>query len=214
MKTGSLIALLARGPVAADAVPPERGLAAAVGFGLVIAAATMLSLLGTRPDLVRATLQPMFWLKIAFPVTLALAAFVATARLARPGERARLAGVAGAATCALVWAMALASLAAVPAAERGALVAGSTALPCVVSIVLLSLPLFAAASFALRAQAPTRLRLAGAAAGLLAGAVAAAVYAWHCTEMALPFLAVWYALGMALPAGLGALVGPRLLRWR
>jgi hypothetical protein len=31
--------------------------------------------------------------------------------------------------------------------------------------------------------------------------------------MALPFVAVWYVLGMAIPAGLGALLAPRWLRW-
>ena len=28
-----------------------------------------------------------------------------------------------------------------------------------------------------------------------------------------PFLAVWYVLGMLVPTALGALVGPRVLRW-
>jgi len=75
------------------------------------------------------------------------------------------------------------------------------------------LPVFALALAALRACAPTRLRAAGAAAGWLAGATAAAVYAWHCDEMALPFIGIWYTLGMAIPAALGAALGPRVLRW-
>ena len=29
----------------------------------------------------------------------------------------------------------------------------------------------------------------------------------------LPFVATWYTLGIALTAALGALLGPRLLRW-
>ncbi|KAG5715748.1 hypothetical protein E4T56_gene14714, partial [Termitomyces sp. T112] len=32
--------------------------------------------------------------------------------------------------------------------------------------------------------------------------------------MAAPFLAVWYVAGVAIPAVLGALLGPPLLRWR
>ena len=66
---------------------------------------------------------------------------------------------------------------------------------------------------ALRGLAPTRLRAAGMVAGGLAGAAAALVYAVHCNEMALPFLAVWYVLGMFVPAALGAAAGPRFLRW-
>jgi hypothetical protein len=31
--------------------------------------------------------------------------------------------------------------------------------------------------------------------------------------MAAPFLATWYVLGILIPAILGALLGPRLLRW-
>ena len=41
----------------------------------------------------------------------------------------------------------------------------------------------------------------------------ALVYTLHCPEMEAPFLAVWYLLGMLIPAAAGALLGPRLLRW-
>jgi hypothetical protein len=84
---------------------------------------------------------------------------------------------------------------------------------CVVSIALLSLPLLLAMFVALRGLGPTRLRAAGVVAGGFAGAAAALVYAVHCTEMALPFLAVWYVLGMFVPAALGSVAGPRFLRW-
>jgi hypothetical protein len=62
-------------------------------------------------------------------------------------------------------------------------------------------------------MAPTRLRLAGAAGGLAAGAAGALVYTLHCPELAAPFLASWYVLGMLIPTAAGALLGPRLLRW-
>jgi hypothetical protein len=65
----------------------------------------------------------------------------------------------------------------------------------------------------MRGLAPTRLRLAGAGVGLLAGAAGAFVYAFHCPELAAPFLGMWYLLGMAIPTALGALLGPRALRW-
>ena len=55
--------------------------------------------------------------------------------------------------------------------------------------------------------------MAGAAAGLLAGATGALAYALHCQEMEAPFLAIWYLLGMLIPAALGALAGRWLLRW-
>ena len=65
----------------------------------------------------------------------------------------------------------------------------------------------------MKGLAPTRLSLAGAAAGLLAGGVGAAIYALHCDEMGAPFLALWYVLGMLMPATLGALIGRHVLRW-
>jgi hypothetical protein len=39
------------------------------------------------------------------------------------------------------------------------------------------------------------------------------VYALHCPELAAPFIAIWYVIGMAAPVVLGAALGPRLLRW-
>jgi hypothetical protein len=66
---------------------------------------------------------------------------------------------------------------------------------------------------AIRGLAPVRLRLAGAAAGLTAGGLAAAIYSLHCPESAAPFVAIWYTLGILLPAAVGAVAGPRLLRW-
>jgi hypothetical protein len=39
------------------------------------------------------------------------------------------------------------------------------------------------------------------------------VYALHCPELAAPFLAVWYVLGMAIPVLVGAALGRWLLRW-
>ena len=52
-----------------------------------------------------------------------------------------------------------------------------------------------------------------AAAGLLAGAFAAAVYCLHCPETSAIFVLIWYSLGILATSLLGALLGPRLLRW-
>jgi hypothetical protein len=84
---------------------------------------------------------------------------------------------------------------------------------CPWSVFLLSLPALAATLALLRQRAPTRLRAAGAAAGLFAGALGAAGYALSCTEESAAFVAVWYTLGIVLSTALGALLGPRVLRW-
>ncbi|RZL99605.1 MAG: DUF1109 domain-containing protein, partial [Variovorax sp.] len=84
---------------------------------------------------------------------------------------------------------------------------------CAENIAMLSVPVFLAAIWTLKGLAPVRPALAGAGAGALSGASGAAVYALHCPELAAPFIAIWYVLGMALPVVAGALMGPRLLRW-
>ena len=114
---------------------------------------------------------------------------------------------------AAIWSLAIYALMAAAPGERTALLLGKTWAVCPFLIAMLSVPGFIAACGAMRGLAPTRPALAGAAAGLLAGAVATAVYALHCPEMAAPFLATWYLLGMLIPTAIGAALGPHLLRW-
>lgn len=205
--------MLASGPTEVDPSTPTRRLCTATAAGLVITAAAMLAALPPRADFAAAMSLPMFWLKFAVPLCLAVAFFVASTRLARPGGRAKGAWVTVVAALVMLWTVSSIDLAAAPAGHRASMVEGASALFCVVSIALLSLPLLLAMFVALRGLGPTRLRAAGMAAGGLAGAAAALVYAVHCTEMTLPFLAVWYVLGMFVPAALGSLAGPRFLRW-
>lgn len=80
-------------------------------------------------------------------------------------------------------------------------------------ILLYSLPALAAALWALRELAPTRLRLTGFAAGMFAGAQGVLGYALTSPDDSLLFVAIWYTLGMLLTGVLGALLGPKALRW-
>lgn len=100
---------------------------------------------------------------------------------------------------------------AVPA-ERALLFWGQSWRYCPL-LIALPLPIFGAVLWTMRRMAPTRLRLAGAAAGMVSGAAAALVYCLHCPEMASAFVGCWYVLGIALPAALGALLGRRALAW-
>jgi len=109
--------------------------------------------------------------------------------------------------------LALSALTLAQADQRLALLLGSSWSACPSLIALLSLPAFVLTLWAVKGLAPTRLRLAGAGAGMLAGAIGALVYLLYCPELAPPFLVVWYTLGMLIPAAAGAMVGPRLLRW-
>lgn len=215
MKTDDLIDFLAREPS-----PPPGGQIARRRFslgilgGMSVSSLLMAGLLGLRPDLAQVIQLPMFWVRLAFPLAIGAAALVVTVRLSRPGTRVGVSGWLGVALPILVaWGLAAVVLAEAPSGERAALMLGHTWKVCSTLIAILSLPSIAAVFWAVRGMAPVRLRLAGAAAGLLAGAMAATSYCLHCPEMAPPFWAAWYLLGMVVAGGLGALAGPRWLRW-
>lgn len=214
MKTDELIALLATG---AGPVEPEfasRRFSMSLGWGVSATILAMAIMLGVRPDIGEAVSKPMFWLKLGFPLIIALAMYHAASVLARPGTRLGRAPAATlAAVLAAVWITAVIGLLNAVPGSRSTLVFGDTWLFCLVSIPLLSIPVFVAAIWAMKGLAPTRPTLAGAAAGLLAGSVSATVYALHCPELAPPFIATWYVLGMAVPTLAGAVLGPSVLRW-
>jgi hypothetical protein len=213
MKTDQLVTMLASGAAAVDPKAARRRSWLAIGSGTLVAAALVLAWLGINPALRQFATEPRFWLREAFCALLATGALLAVARLGRPGAALKGAKALLAVPIAAMWALGAAVLLAADAGDRPALLAGVSWTVCSTNIALLSMPVFAAMVWWLRGLAPTRLRLAGAVAGFAAGTTAALVYTLHCPEIEPPFLAVWYVLGMAIPAALGASLGPRLLRW-
>lgn len=213
MKTDEWIKVLAAGAQPEPAGVLERRFGMALAAGLGGGAALMLVVFGLRPGLAQTVALPMFWGKLGFAASVALPALWALQRLARPGAQWMVALRWVALPVALLWAMAWWILYLQPPPARWPMVLGTTWQSCPFNIALLSVPAFAAGLWALRGAAPTRLAWAGAGAGLGAGALGALVYALHCPEMAVPFVAVWYVVGMAIPTVLGALLGPRCLRW-
>jgi hypothetical protein len=209
--TDALIAQLAAqaAPVRPAAIAGRFALALAVAVPLT--AVFMVAGLGVdlRPLLSGSPDLP----KHLFAFAMLVAGWLACTRLARPG--ASLGGLIGAVglPVAVMLAFGIAALAAAGSPARASLLFVEGWAGCATGIAVLSLPTFAGAILAMRGLAPTRLRLAGAAAGLLAGAAGASVVALHCREFAPPFVAAWYLLGIAVPVAAGALAGPRLLRW-
>jgi hypothetical protein len=84
---------------------------------------------------------------------------------------------------------------------------------CLACIPVFAIAPFATLIWALRMAAPTDLRRTGAIAGLVAGALGATAYAFHCPGDSIPFIAIWYGLPVLFWTLLGAILGPRLLRW-
>lgn len=212
MKTDDFITMLATGAEPVAHAVPEKRLARAIAVSAPVAMLIVLAM-GIRPDLMQVLDHPMFWVKFAFPGTVATLSLVLMLRLSRPGV-----ATGHVPTALPLPALAMAALAAlalmnVAPAERASLVLGSTWQVCTLNIALVGAPVFIGSFWALKGLAPTQLAWAGASAGLLAGAAGALVYALHCPELDAPFLLVWNGLGMLLPAALGAALGPRLLRW-
>ena len=213
MKTDDLIALLATDTAAVPRGAASRQIATAMAVGIPLAILAMLLTMGARPDLAQAMRLPMFWIKVLFPAAMAFAGFVTLARLARPGVGARVGEITIVLPLLLLWLTAISAYADAPASERAAMVWGRSWQICTLSIVMLSVPIFAAVFASLQRLAPTQLARAGACAGVLSGGAGAAIYAFHCPETGLPFMAIWYVAGIAATAGIGAALGPRLLRW-
>ncbi|MBN9011258.1 MAG: DUF1109 domain-containing protein [Rhizobiales bacterium] len=190
-----------------------RRLAIGIGAGLVVSAILMLLWLGPRPDMMPAMATMAFWAKFAFTLLLGLAGIAAASRLARPTGRAGAPLAMTAIVLAVIAVLALVQFMMAPAPEHPALLLGISALVCPWYIMALSLPLLVGALWAMRGLAPTRLTLAGAVAGLAAGGLGAFVYSFHCIESAMPFVAIWYSLGIAGATMAGALLGRLMLRW-
>jgi hypothetical protein len=211
MKTDDLIGMLARQAGAAPRHAVARTLAPAVLAGAVASLGLVLALKTPVPAAFWLTLAP--WIKLFYGAALSAAALWWVGRSARPGAVQRPARTAVLTVLAAMSSLAVASWIGTPAPARLAALVGSDPLGCIRNVALSALPVAAALGIALRRLAPTQLRSAGAAAGLAAGAIGSAIYSLTCTETGIPFTAVWYTAGMVVVAGLGALLGPRVLRW-
>lgn len=211
MKTDDLIRALAHdaGPAPHGVVARRIGRAAAMGIAASVVLAFVV--LGFVPADTFAFAAP--WFKLAYAGAMVAAAGWLTARMARPA-----APVAEPSTAVAAVALAAAGVGGLswwltPSAARMTGLLGHSWALCPWFVLGLSLPALAALLWALRGLAPTRLRAAGFAAGLLAGALGAGGYALACTELAMSFVSAWYTLGILMTGVLGALMGPRILRW-
>jgi hypothetical protein len=212
MRTDDLIAQLSDGlePVKNGAV--TRLLLGAVLVGVAGSILVMLTLIGLRHDLGSAMVSFGMWTKLVYTFAIAGFGLWLVERAGRPG--------AGMTRPVLLLALPLLAIAllavlqmSAPGADMPKLVLGHSSRVCAFLVTLTALPTLAATFWALRRLAPTRLTLAGAGAGLFAGAAGAFVYSFHCTEGAAPFIAIWYSLGIVLTAAIGAFLGRHLLRW-
>ncbi|WP_205230760.1 DUF1109 domain-containing protein [Azospira oryzae] len=213
MKTEDLITMLATGTGAVEAPAAAQRYALAIGWGATGATLLMLAILQVRHDIGHALLLPMFWVKVGFVGCVAAGSLFAVLRLSRPGAKINWVPVALGLPVLGMWTIAAFTLIEAEPMERSKIFFGDTWKSCPLLIAMLSAPVFVAVLRTMKDLAPTRPRLAGFAAGLLAGAIAAVVYCLHCPELGAPFIGFWYLLGMLIPAAAGFSFGNSLLRW-
>jgi hypothetical protein len=211
MKTDDLIDMLARGAGPAPSALAFRRLAPAAGVGVGLSGVLAVLLLGAIPAAMYATPAP--WFKLLYTGALAGSAGWLTARFSKPGASARLPAALLLGVALLMLAFGAMTLTTLPSHERLSALLGHSWLSCPWNVLALSLPAFAGAVWALRGLAPTRLRLAGFAAGVFAGSLGAFGYSFACPEASAAFVAVWYSIGILLSGLLGAVMGPKLLDW-
>ena len=211
MKTEQLIDFLARGAGPAPRAAAARRLGPAALAGLIASGALALGLIGPVPAALLGSSG--IGVKLLYGGALAMAAAWLAARQGRPAAAATLPwrAVAGVLGGMALWGTV--SLIELSADQRLPALLGQSWGRCPWAVLGLSLPALGATLWALHGLAPTRPRSAGCAAGLLAGALGTIGYALACQEPSPAFVAVWYSAGIAITALLGALLGPRVLRW-
>jgi hypothetical protein len=211
VKTDDLINMLARDvePAARPGWRRKLVLTALVGF--VVALALVVIGVGVRPDIGAARMPVM--MKAMFSALAAAVVLPIAVRLMRPGRPlgwrigAVLLFVGVCVLCAVT-----ALMGEEPDQRMNAWMGGGFPW-CVVVIPLLAAPTAAGLLWLMRAFAPTRLTMAGAAIGAFSGGVGAMAYAMYCPVDSVAFVTTWYVLAIAICAVLGAVIGAKVLRW-
>lgn len=192
---------------------PMRGsLAIALALGALVSLVVFLMAGGVRPDIAAALRTWRFDGKVVLVLVALALAFSLCLSLSRPLVPGRP-GLRLLVLAALALAAVAIELALVPQAAWKTRLIGSNSLVCLTLIPILSLAPLAAVLAILRTAAPASPALAGAAAGLLAAAAGAALYAFKCFDDSPLFVVTWYSLAAIPVVALGAIVGHRLLRW-
>ncbi len=190
-----------------------RRIALGISGGAIITLAIIAISLGFRPDFATAILGSSFWMKWGYTISLGIGAIAATVHLSRPDARPVRWPWLLLVPFLILLMLSAGELIRTPKSEWMALLEGESWRVCPLIVLLLSIPILFGLLWSFRRFAPTSLRLAGAAAGFASGASAATLYCLHCPEASATFVLVWYTLGMGLAALVGALIGPRFMRW-
>jgi hypothetical protein len=185
----------------------------ALAVGAVATFCLMLVTLGLPADALGGGYFGLKVLALAFTLGLVSAGASLLVRSARPGEPGRKLLILIGLLFFAILSAGFVALVLVHPAAWGGMVFGPQWAACLICIPLFAVAPFASLVWALRRGAPTNLMRTGAIAGLVAGALGATVFAFHHSSGSIPFIALWYGGPILLCALVGAILGPRLLRW-
>jgi len=211
LKTEELIAALAQDRQVSPS--PARLMAWTLPFAVLAGAAALLGTMGVRADLAQMVGEPRFLFKFLLTLSLAIPALLLLPRVATPVHRSGgwkhglwLAPL-------VMFVGVLLELVALPSQSWAPSAVGHNALWCLSMVPTLALAPLAAALYCLRQAAPANPARAGAVAGMASGALAATVYALHCTDDSPLFVGLWYSLAVLFVSAVGAWLAARLARW-
>jgi hypothetical protein len=216
MNTDRLIDILSDDPAPVESDQLGKVVLLAIVIGEVAAIALMLATVGPRADLQSTAHLEWLTAKLFFALSVVGVGVPLLIRSIRPGLEEQTSWRLGLVPFVTALAVALAVVFFSQPQAREALLRGTTRISsvrCLLCILFFAVIPMAAVIRAVRKGAPTRLRLSGSITGMVAGGIGAAAYAFNCTSDTIPFIAIWYGAAIAICALLGALLGPRLLRW-
>lgn len=211
MKTEELIQELASAPQPGSPVSKAAALLAAAFCGVVITVVGVVGFMGLRHDWSHA-LTPMV-LKIGYGLLAACLLIPLALHAAGPNVRLKNSAVAIFLLPVIAISITWIGLTTAPNQSRWTLWLNGGATGCIACIAALAVPIGAILMLTARRFAPTRLTLAGAALGALAGALAVIPYSLNCQIDSAPYVATWYGLAILFCALIGAVLGSRFLRW-
>jgi hypothetical protein len=210
MKTEELIDVLAS-EAPGRRWMPERLLFLALIASLIASGSIFAATIGVRPDFSSAFTSVRFIFKFAVTIAVAASAFVLVRRSLYP-ESSIPVGLllAGPVLLGLGIAGELVSL---DQSAWGMAATGKNWYLCLTIIPALGIVPLGLIIAALRSGAPSRPGLAGFCAGVLAGGIAATLYAANCTDDSPLFVATWYPIAIGILALFGAVLGRWFARW-
>ena len=213
MKTDQLIDMLGTNIEPVKDGQLRNTLLIALAVGAAAALCLMVAIFGAPGESFGREYFGLTALALTFPLGLVAAGASFLIRAARPGNPGRRPLVVIGLLFVAILSAGFVALFLTHPDAWGGMIFGPQWAACLICIPLLAIAPFASLILALRKEAPTDLTGTGAVTGLVAGALGAAVFAFHNPGGSIPFIVLWYGGPIVVCALIGAILGPRLLRW-